>query len=234
MIPKHSTYCEVFAGAAWMLFKKEPSKVEILNDINIDLINLYRIVKFHLEEFVKWFKWMLIGRDEYRRLKDENPDTLTDIQRAARFYYLLRNGYGGKLDFNYVTSATRKPPLNLLRIEEELSAAHLRLCQVYVENLPYEVCIKKFDKPETFFYIDPPYWDCENMYGKGIFAKEDFNNLVRLLTDLKGKFIMSINDVPEIREMFSEFNIIEVSTRYSIAKKGNKKKKELLIMNYQV
>lgn len=230
----HTTYCEVFAGAAWLFFKKEPSKVEIINDINNDLVTLYRVVKNHLEEFAKWFKWMLIGREEYQRLKGENPESLTDIQKAARFYYLLRCGYGGKLSFNYVTSTTRKAPINLMRLEEELSAAHLRLNRVYIERLPYDKCIERFDRPETFFYIDPPYWDCETDYGKDIFSKDDFLCLRDILLKVKGKFIMSINDVPQIREMYKAFNIQEVQTRYSVGvPKGEAKKvTELLIMNY--
>ena len=231
MIPEHKTYVEVFAGAAWLFFKKEPSKIEIINDINHDLTTLYRVVKYHLEEFAKWFRWILIGREEYKLIKKQEPGSLTDIQRAARFYYLLRTGYGGKLDFNYVTSPQRRPPINLIRLEEELSEAHLRLSGAYVENLPYETCIKRFDKPETFYYLDPPYYNCENYYGKGIFSKEDFKILRDALTNIKGKFIMSINDVPEIRELYKEFNIHEAKTRYSIGQKS-KKVVELLITNY--
>ena len=231
LIPDHKTYVEVFAGAAWLFFKKEPSKIEIINDINHDLTTLYRIIKHHLEEFAKWFKWMLIGREEYRLIKEQEPESLTDIQRAARFYYLLRAGYGGKQSFNYVTSASRRPPINLIRIEEELSEAHLRLTNAYIENLPYETCIERFNTDDTFYYLDPPYWNCEDHYGKGIFSKEDFVKLRDLLRTITGKFIMSINDVPEIRDIYKEFNIITVNTRYSIGG-ANKKVGELLIMNY--
>ena len=89
-IPAHTCYCEVFAGAAWVLFTKEESKVEILNDINIELVTLYRVVKHHLEEFIRYLKWILVARDEFERFKKEDPETLTDIQRAVRFYFLLK------------------------------------------------------------------------------------------------------------------------------------------------
>ena len=138
---------------------------------------------------------------------------------------------GGKLDFNYVTSPQRRPPINLIRLEEELSAAHIRLSRAYVENLQYETCIKRFDKPETFYYLDPPYYNCENYYGKGIFSKEDFKILRDILKNIHGKFIMSINDVPEIRELYKGFNIKEAKTRYSIGQKS-KKVIELIITNY--
>ena len=93
-------------------------------------------------------------------------------------------------------SAQQDPPLfNLLRIEEELSAAHLRLCRVYIVNKPYDDIIRRYNRPATFFYIDPPYYNCENDYGKGIFDRSDFSGLASLLSGISGKFIMSINNV---------------------------------------
>lgn len=233
-IPEHTCYCEVFAGAAWLLFKKPESEVEIINDINTDLITLYRVVKLHLDEFIRYVKWILVARDEFKRFMIETPESLTDIQRAVRFYYLLRSGYGGKVHkptFNINT--TRRSGFNLLRLEEELSDVYLRLCRVYIENKPYKELIQRFDKPHTFFYLDPPYHGFEDYYGEGIFSRNDFEQLEALLSGLQGKFIMSINDVPEIRQMFKQFNVESVTTSYTVAG-GNKKVKagELLISNY--
>lgn len=233
-MPEHTCYCEVFAGAAWLLFKKQESQVEIINDINTDLVTLYRVVKHHLEEFIRYLKWILVARDEFARFKIEAPESLTDIQRAVRFYYLLRAGYGGKAykpSFNINT--TRRPGFNLLRLEEELSAVHLRLSHVYIENKPYQKLIEQHDKPHTFFYIDPPYLGFEGCYGPGIFSREDFETLSAQLAGIKGKFIMSINDVSEIRQLFKAFRIETVQTSYTAAG-GDKRKKvsELLIRNY--
>ncbi len=211
-IPEHQCYCEVFTGASWLLFKKEPSKVEVINDINTDLVNLYRIVKNHLEEFVRYLKWILVARDQFDLFKNQNPNTLTDIQKAVRFYYLLKTGFAAKIANPYfATSTYRKSAFNLLRIEEELSAAHIRLSSVFIENKPYQEFIARYDKPHTFFYLDPPYFNCEDYYGKGIFSKEDFEVLNNILLSIKGKFILSINDVPEIRKIYRNFNFVEVS-----------------------
>jgi len=233
-IPVHTCYCEAFAGAAWLLFKKEPSEVEIINDINTDLATLYRVVKHHLEEFIRYLKWILVARDEFTRFRIENPASLTDIQRAARFYYLLRTGYAAKINnptFNIV--ATAPPRFNLLRIEEELSAVHMRLARVYVENRPYEGVIVRFDKPDTFFYLDPPYYGYEDYYGPGIFSREDFLKLREILLGLKGKFILSINDAKEIRTLFKEFEIEPVGTTYTAGGANRKKQvQELLIRNF--
>ena len=164
-MPVHQTYCEVFAGAAWVLFKKPESKVEIINDINSDLTNLYRCVKFHLAELVAQFRWMLVSRDEFDRFLKTPADTLTDIQRAARFYYIQKMSFGGKVaNQTFGTATTAAPRLNLLRIEEELSAAHLRLSRTYIEHLAWDECIRRYDRPHTLFYLDPPYWETEG-YG---------------------------------------------------------------------
>lgn len=232
-IPKHTCYVEPFCGAAWVFWKKEESKVEVLNDINKELITLYRVIQNHLEEFVRYFKWSLISRDEFYRLKTLPSESLTDIQRTARFYYLQRNAFGGKIEgcnFGYAT--TKGARLNLLRIEEELSTAHIRLARTYIECLGYEDVIKRYDKPHTFFYIDPPYWNCEKMYGKEIFSKADFQNLADILGGIQGKFILSLNDVSEVREIFSQFKIEEVSVQYTCSKAKNVSAKEILIMNF--
>ena len=235
-IPKHQCYVEVFAGAAWLLFKKDEatSHVEIINDINLDLIMLYRVVKYHLEEFIRYFKWVLVSRDEFERFRRESPDTLTDIQRSVRYYYLLKLGYAARIknpSFSIATSS--RPRLNLLRIEEELSAVHLRLSRVYLENRPYERILTQFDKPDTFFYLDPPYYGCEDYYGDGIFEPADFVRLRDILMGLKGKFILSINDIVETNEIYKEFNIERVNTSYSAGGADKKKKvTELLIKNY--
>ncbi len=232
-MPEHTCYCEVFAGAAWMLFKKEESKVEIINDINTDLTTLYRVVKHHLDEFIRYLRWILIAREEFERFKIEKPETLTDIQRAVRFYYLLRAGFSSRIpNPSFSTSTVKRPNLNLLRIEEELSAAHLRLARVYIENRPYEKLIECYDRPHVFFYLDPPYHGVEDYYGKGIFKRSDYVKIKDILKAIKGKFIMSINDTREIREIYRDFRIEKVKTVYMAGSSKKKGVTELLIMNY--
>ncbi|MCP4699724.1 MAG: DNA adenine methylase [Gammaproteobacteria bacterium] len=232
LIPSHHCYCEVFSGAAWVLFAKEESKVEILNDVNAELVTLYRVVKNHLREFVRYMEYMLVAREEFERFKLQDVKTLTDIQRAVRFYFLLKSGYGARIKSPTFSVSVSKPSnLNLMRIEQDLSNAHLRLSRVYIENLPFQKFVRRYDKPDTFFYLDPPYFGYENYYGDGIFDQNDFIILRDLMNEIKGKACLSINDVPEIREWFSDFNINEVQTKYSTGKKS-KKAKELLILNY--
>lgn len=235
LIPEHDCYVEVFSGAAWVLFNKYESKSEVINDYSRDVANLYRVIQHHLEEFVRQFKWQLVSRDEWNRLNHVAPETLTDIQRAAQFYYLQKMSFGGKVTGRVFGTATKSPPrLNLVpqRMEEDLSAAHLRLARVMVENLDYADCIKRYDRPHTFFYIDPPYYNCENDYGKGMFDKSDFENLADILGNLQGRFLLSINDMPQIRELFKGFKIEEADTTYSTGSSGPKKVTELLVRNF--
>ena len=155
--PPHSCYVEVFAGGAAVYFARNPADVEVLNDVNGDLVNLYRVVRHHLEEFVRQFKWALSSRQVFEWTKVTRPETLTDIQRAARFFYLQQQSFGGRVDGQNWGTATTAPSINLLRIEENLSAAHLRLaCGTYIEQLDWAACIERYDRPHTLFYLDPP------------------------------------------------------------------------------
>lgn len=232
-MPAHHTYCEPFCGAAWVFFHKPESRVEVLNDINGDLVNLFRCIKHHLTALVEQLKWMLVAREQFDIFMATPADALTDIQRAARFYYLNKTAFGAKVRGQTFGLAVMQPPrLNLLRIEEEFSAAHLRLHRVQIECRPYGQVIERMDRPETLFYLDPPYWDCERDYGDGIFGKADFVALAGQLTGIKGKFILSLNDTPGVRETFAAFRIEPVKTTYSINKGATQRVGEVLVSNF--
>lgn len=235
-LPEHIAYVEVFAGAAWVLFTKPPSRVEIINDINGELVRFYRCVRLHLPELLKQFEWALIARDEWDAMLEQPVTGLTDIQRAARFFYLAKMAYGAKLcNSSFGVAATGLPRLNLRDLPELLEQTRLRLQRVVVENRPYGQVIDRFDKPGTLFYVDPPYWNCEDDYGKGIFGRGDFALLAEQLAGIKGKCLISLNDTPGVRETFGRwpcFKFEEVATQYSVAARSVKPVVELLISNY--
>jgi len=131
-------------------------------------------------------------------------------------------------------TSTRPPKFNAAKLEAELRESSHRLQGVMLERLNYDAFIARYDKPTTFFYIDPPYWDCETMYGKGIFAKADFDALATQLRAIKGKFLLSINDTPEIRAIFAGFEMREVELTYSLCRSGGTAARELLIANYPI
>lgn len=230
IFPEHTCYVEPFAGGGALFFMRdEPAKVEVLNDFNGELVNLYRVVQHHLEEFVKQFKWALISRQMFQWEKTKRPETLTDIQRAARFYYLQKQAFGGKVDGQtFGVATTTAPKLNLLRIEEELSAAHLRLSRVYVENLHWADCIARYDRPHSLFYLDPPYWETAG-YGNP-FGIEEYVRIAEVMRTAQGKSILSINDHPDIREIFEGFAFDVVGIQYSVGKVENRSKSAELII----
>lgn len=230
--PKHQCYCELFAGGAALYFMRQiPAKVEVINDVNGDVVNLYRVVQNHLEEFVRQFKYALSSRQVFEWLKETPPHTLTDIQRAARFFYLQQHCFGGKVDGQNWGFAPSAPPLNLLRIEEKLSAAHLRLSSTYIENDDWHKVFTRFDRPDTLFYLDPPYWQTEG-YGVG-FGWEQYEKIAEAMRTMQGKAILSHNDHPDIRALFGEFEIEEVDFEYTLAGGGKSTStKELIIYSY--
>jgi DNA adenine methylase len=229
--PEHSCYVEPFAGGGALFFMRpSPAKVELLNDINQDLVNLYRCVQHHLEEFVRQFKWSLISRQMFTWLKSSRPETLTDIQRAARFYYIQKMAFGGKsVGPTFSMATTSAPKLNLLRVEEDLSAAHIRLSRAYIEHLLWAECIKRYDRPHSLFYCDPPYWQVTG-YGTA-FPWHEYEAMAKVMDSIKGKMIISINDHEDIRRLFSQFRIEPLDVRYT-AGGGGKEAKELLIFNW--
>lgn len=233
LFPEHQCYVEPFCGAAALYFLKPETKVEVLNDINGELVNLYRVVKHHLSEFIQQFQWALYSRQMFIWEQNTPSEILTDIQRAARFYFLQRSAFGGKVvGQSYGTSTTDTPRLNLLRIEEELSAAHLRLSQTYIEHLDWAACIEKYDRPHTLFYCDPPYWGTE---GYGVeFGLEQYQRMAELAKNIKGHMVISVNDIDEMRETFAGLTIKTADITYSLSGAGRspKKSRELIICNW--
>ena len=167
------------------------------------------------------------SRAEFERLVATDPETLTDIQRAARFYYLQQNAFAGKPNGVFGISPLRGGRFNMMRLESVLDEVHQRLSGVVVECLPYADFIRRWDRPTTLFYIDPPYWGSEGDYGKGLFERADFERLADLLAGLKGRFILSLNDKPEVRRIFGRFSLDAVDTTYRVG--GVKRVQELII-----
>ncbi len=234
-MPLHACYVEVFAGGASVFFQKPPSRSEVINDLDKDLVTLYRTVKNHPEELYRQFKFSLVSRVEFEREQRVTADTLTDIQRAARYLYLQKTAFGGKIvGQSYGTATTGKPRLNILNLENILEQAWQRLAQVQVECMDFRNLIPKYDRDHTFFFLDPPYWNIPGY--KADFVEKDFWDLAEILRNIKGKFLLTLNDTPEVRNIFKEFIIETVELKYSLGsseKSRSTKRQELLIANYE-
>jgi len=240
LIPRdHVCYCEPFAGGAWVLFSKDPSEVEVLNDLDAELITFWRVVQNHLEEFLRYYKWAVVSRHLFDLANKQDPALLTDIQRAVRYYYLQRLGFGGRTFKRTWGAGAMKPTnLNLDTIEDVLLSTHWRLKRVTIERMDACDCIKRYDRKTTFFYIDPPYYHVSQGYAHQ-YKDADFSRLKETLNGIVGRFVLSLNDTPDVISLFKGYHFRRVSLRYSA---GNvraaedtraKLRAELLISNFK-
>jgi DNA adenine methylase len=231
LFPAHTTYVEAFAGGAQVLFHKPPSRVEVLNDLDGEIVNFYRVCQLHYEEFLRSLRFALVSRKVFAQMKASNPASLTDIQRAVRHFYLLKNSFASLVrDPQYHITVVQPPGFNLARLPEIIEAAHKRLARVQIENLPYEQILNRYDRPTTLFYLDPPYWG-RKLYRHN-FVEADFVELEKRLRKLRGKFVLSLNDRPEVRKLFAGFNQRTVELHYTAQRKAGRRYRELLIANY--
>jgi DNA adenine methylase len=231
VFPEHKTYVEAFAGGAQVFFHKEPSKVEVLNDLDGEMVNFFRVCQQHYEELLRYLRFMLVSREWHELLKATDPRSLTDIQRAARHLYLLKNSYAGLIrNFNYKVHVVQQPGLNPDRLAETLEETHKRLARVQIENLPYEKMLERFDGTETLFYLDPPYFGL-SLYRHNL-TTADFEDMAERLKGIRGKFVLSLNDVTDVRRIFKGFKFREIELHYTAQKKAGRRYKEVLITNF--
>lgn len=227
---KFNAYVEVFGGAGWVLFYKDKyAKKEVYNDIDGDLVNLFRCIKYHPVELKKQLDYTLISRENFLLARERmKNDGYTDIQRAAMFYELVKNAYGSGDSFGCQTT-------NIVSNIDLIDAVYRRLSRVVVEHKNFDNLIKIYDRKDTLFYLDPPYYGTEHYYSSQ-FGEEEHIALRDILKCIKGKFVLSYNDHPRIHELYEGFEIEEVE-RYNNLKSRyaadeNTRYKELIIKNF--
>ena len=229
-IPEHTCYIEPFFGAGWVYFGKAPSKVEVINDVDKELINMFRMIKYHAPEIERVLEYEFSGRDMFEEYKHCTVEYLTEIQRAVRFLYLISQSFASKGGtYGY---GTNKGPAPQIFYQGVLSDIKERLRNTYVENKSFEDIIKRYDRPHSFFFCDPPYFETAGYENE--FGQNEHLLLRDTLADIKGKFMVTINHHPQVREWYKDFNIEEVKVAYSVSKeqKARKEYGELIIANY--
>lgn len=229
-VTPHDAYCEPFIGMGGVFLRRRVRPaVEVINDINGDVVTLFRVLQRFPDALLRELRWRPAMRREFDRLREDDGADLLDIERAARFLYLQTLGFGGKVAGRSYGVSTGSPHnFDLRRLEPRLRALHDRMAGVVVENLDWLACLGRYDREGTLFYLDPPYWGGEADYGAGVFLRGDFQRMAERLQQLKGRFLLSINDRPEIREMFAWADIEAVRTVYSV-QGGGADAAELLI-----
>jgi len=235
-IPAHKTYAEVFGGAAWILFRKPPSALETLNDLDRHLMNFYRVAKHHHEALADELATLQPGREPFYQLRDElDRPMMTDIQRAAAYYFIQRHAFAGRPGKPSISTRPGRPvQLRAALYRRVLPLVAERLNEVMLENLTWDRFITLYDSPQTFFFIDPPYLGHREYWHN--FTRDDFNSLATALRGLKGRFLLTHTDCPEIRALFKGFKIEEVELLYTAQQMsgghGRKTGREVLITNF--
>lgn len=229
----HETYAEPFVGMGGVFFRRRrAAKAEVINDRSGDVATFFRVLQRHYVPFIDMLRWQVTGRREFERLTKSDPSTLTDLERAARFLYLQRTAFGGKVaGRNFGVSPGLGGRFDVTKLGPMLEDLHERLAGVVVECLPWAEFISRYDRPGTLFYLDPPYWGGERDYGTGMFSRAEYGELAGVLKALQGRFILSINDVPETRKAFAGFRQRRVRVTYTVARKASTRgpARELLI-----
>ncbi len=216
LIPPHTCYVEPFAGAAWVLFGKPKSDVEIINDIDEELITFFRVVREKPEELIASFEWELVSRAEFNRLANLDPHSLTDVQRAHRFYYLIMAGWGGEARYPRFQTSIRDGGHGnrlvgaLKSLRDRITPIHHRLQTVLIENMDWQDCVERYDSPATVMYLDPPYLGNGANYKFNMRGKDDHLAIAGQLAKTKGLWILSSYDTPEIRDLFGGYEVTPI------------------------
>lgn len=216
----HDAYCEPFIGMGGVFLRRRVRPaVEVINDLSGDVVTLFRVAQRFPDALIRELAWRPAARAEFERIRETPDGDLLDIERAARFLYLQTLGFGGKVAGRaFGVSPTSAHNFDLTKIEPRLRQLHDRMAGVVIENLDWLAFITRYDRPGSLFYLDPPYWGGERDYGSGMFARDDFQRMADKLRTIEGRFLLSINDRQEIREMFHWADVEAVKTTYSIAK----------------
>ena len=229
----YKRYIEVFGGGGWVLFHKNPGNdFEVYNDRNPNLTNLYRCVRDHPDELIAELTYALNSRTDFDYIRKvmKTQTEIPDVKRAAYFYQLIRYSYTSGLD-SYASQ-----PHSMWNNFPLITNACARLQKVVIENKDFEKLIEQYDRPESFFYCDPPYFETEDYYEDVGFTKDDHIRLADRLSSIEGKYLLSYNDCPEIRELYEKrgARIESISRLSNIAQRyeAGKQYDELIISNY--
>ena len=245
ILPNHDVFVEVFGGGANVLLHKPPSKLEVYNDLNKDLANLFYVLSFHYNEFYEKAKFLVYSREIFNIIKNEILNTkiesIPNIDRAVKLFYLYNTSFSGKTkSFGY---SIKKRTAFLYNKIKKIETIHKRLKYVLIESLDFEEVIHKYDSENTLFFLDPPYFSKESYYSTNdlSFKYEDHVRLLNLIKNIKGKFILTHYENELYTKELKDFNLITfdaVKYSYGITKsskmKQRPKTKEFIYFNFEL
>ena len=229
----HRIYAEPFVGMGGVFLRRpQAAPVEVVNDVSGDVVTFFRVVQRHYPALADELRYRFTSRAEFERLLAVDPSTCTDIERSVRFLYLQRTCFGGKVAGRTFGVDARSPGrFDVTKLAEILPAIAERLAGVVIENLPWSSFLERYDRSETLFYLDPPYWGTEDYYGKDLFPKAAFEQLADALASIVGRFILTVNDCAETRAIFGRFAMADAELSYTLCGSNAKAVRELIVSN---
>lgn len=239
LIPKHTVYTESFAGGAPVLFAKTPVKVNVINDLNGELINFYRTVISDFDDLNLEIQKALHCREQHTIALCiyTNPDYFTNIQRAWALWYLSKTSFSGILTGNFSVNKTKGKAGRINNAKAQFTddlKKLLELCTIEHDDA-FKV-IQRYDTPETFHFVDPPYVNCDMGHYKNMFDNNDLERLLNLLSQIKGKFMLTMYPNQKISDFAKRFGwhihkVIRTVTASN--EKTKRKQEEWIIINYE-
>ena len=237
--PDHECFVEVFGGSAAVTANKDPSKVEVYNDLDGDLVHFFVTMRDNTQELIEWLRDTPHSRELQQEYAQEfyngvRPDD--DIERAGRFFYLRETQFAAKYDgvSGYNGGMKRNQAATYANKRDRLSMWSERFDHVQIEQLDYADLFDRYDSKTTLFYCDPPYVkEGDDLYSHGEFNHERF---VYELSKLKGDWCVSYTDLPQGLENIAETVATKEQTYCMRAGQGNweKSNTERLVLNYDI
>jgi|TARA_R100000750_G_scaffold31231_1_gene19982 DNA adenine methylase len=239
MLAPHNRYIEVFAGGLSMMFRKPKAKWNVVNDIDNDIVNLYICVVEEFEKLCEYIYWYPRSRQLYYEIKKEvmsgKDIQVPDPKRAARYLFLIKLSYNKNPYTAFSKSGKEDWSTKMLA---ELKISREKFNQVTIENLHFAKLVDKYPpQAGDMWYLDPPYVAAERgdyyFYDFGEKEHKELKECVDTINENNGKFMVSYDDKPLVRELYNEYNIVELPTIYTgNLKNRNKVVNELAIINY--
>lgn len=229
--PEHTLYIEPFAGSLSVLFAKKPSHTEVVNDLDGDLVNFYRVVRQNSTEFRRMVHFTPYSRELYNELIETKDQYTTQVERAWYYYTMKRMAWMNDAKKDTIRVDTKgADPLLMHAIEKYAWVFADRLNSVYIEHRSFERIITQWDRPYAFFYCDPPYYGTEDVYNVE-FTKMHHMKLAEMLNSISGKAMVSYYDEPWLNKLYKKWN----KESFTIKSRGGKEDKaEVIYYNYEL
>ena len=235
LIPQHRLYCEPFFGGGAVFFAKPKSEVEVINDINNEVINFYKVIKTKFPELQKEIQSTLHSRELYKRAMEiyNNPTKYSDVKRAWALWTATNQGFAGMIgSWGFGKDDSKEAALANKR-DAFTNNYEKRLTKVQVENNSAIKVINRCDDKETFIYADPPYIGSDQGHYKG-YSENDYRELLNALSKVKGKFLLSSYPSKILTSYINKFKwkVQKINKSVAVTKHTDKVKTEMIVMNY--